>query len=179
MQCPGVPIEVRTRLLQNFQAGKMNKKMSLLTPPTDSTLGGESLSSICKSATASKDSEIYPKRMKQSLLIQATENSMITTMPLAEMERVYKTKVEAELYRHKALDCLIDPMVTAVLTLGHPPMKSFVPRNTATIYSKYVVPIDIATTFELVKYFGLLPVMATVLFDGVMVNMKSKVRRCC
>ncbi len=146
MQCPKVPIEVCTRLLQNSQAGKLNKKMSLLTPPTDSTLGKESLSSIRNSAAASKDPEIYPKRMKQSLLIRATENGMITTMPLAEIERVYKTKVEAVLYRHKPLDCLIDPMVIAALTLQHPPMKSFVPQNTATIYSKYVVPINIATT---------------------------------
>jgi hypothetical protein len=46
-------------------------------------------------------------------------------------------------------------------------MKSFIPQNIATIYLKYVVPIDIATKIELVKYFGLLPVMATVLFDGV------------
>ncbi len=80
---------------------------------------------------------------------------MITTMPLAEMERVYKAKVEAVLYCHKPLDCLIDPMVIAALSIRHPPMKSFIPQNTATIYSKYVVPIDIATTNELVKYFGL------------------------
>jgi hypothetical protein len=117
LQCPGVPIEVCTCLLQNSQAGRLNKKMSLLTPPTDSTLGGESLSSICKLAAASKDPEIYPKRMKQSLLIRATENGMITTMPLAEMERVYKAKVEAVLYCHEPLDCLIDPMVIAALTL--------------------------------------------------------------
>jgi hypothetical protein len=57
-------------------------------------------------------------------------------------------------------------------------MKSFIPQNTATIYLKYVVPIDIATATELVKYFGLLPGMATVPFDGVMVKRKSKVRRC-
>jgi hypothetical protein len=31
--------------------------------------------------------------------------------------------------------------------------------TTAAIYSKYSVPIDIATTTELVKYFGLLPGM--------------------
>ncbi len=117
--------------------------------------------------------------MKQSLLIQATENGMITSMPLAEMERVYKAKVEAVLYRHKPLDCVIDPMVIAALTLWHPPMKSFAPQNAATIYLKYVVPINIATTSELVKYFGILPGMATVLFDNVMVNRKSKVRRCC
>ncbi len=95
LQCPGVPIEVRTHLLQNSQAGKLNKKLSLLTLPTDSILGRESLSSICKLAAASKDPEIYPKRMKQSLLIRATENGMITTMPLTEMERVYKAEVEA------------------------------------------------------------------------------------
>jgi hypothetical protein len=104
---------------------------------------------------------------------------MITTMLLAEMERIYKAKVEAVPYRHKPLDHLIHPMVIAALTIGHPPMKSFVPQNTATIYSKYVVPIDIATTTELVKYFGLLPGMAAVSFDGMMVNRKSKVRQWC
>jgi hypothetical protein len=77
------------------------------------------------------------------------------------------------------MDRLIDPMVIAALTLRQPPMKSFVPQNTATIYSKYVVPIDIATTSELVDYFGVLPGMAAVLFDGVTVNRKSKVRLCC
>ncbi len=117
MQYPEVPIEVHTCLLQNSQAGRLNKKMSLLTLPTDSTLGKESLSSIHKLATASKDPEIYPKRMKQSLLIWATENGMITTMLLVEMERVYRAKVEAVLYHHKPLDCLIDPMVIAGLTL--------------------------------------------------------------
>jgi hypothetical protein len=152
--------------------------MSLLTPPTDSTLGGESLSSIQKLAAAASDGS-YPKRMKQSSLIRATENGQITTMTLAEMERVYKAEVEAVLYRHEPLDRLIDPMVIAALTLCNPPLKSFVPQNTATIYLKYVVPIDIATTSELVDYFGLLPGMATMLFDRVTVNSNSKVRWCC
>ncbi len=178
MQCPGVPIEVRTHLLQTSQAVRLNNKMFLLTPPTDSTLGGKSLSSIQKLAAAASDGS-YPKRMKQSSLIRATENGQITTMTLAEMERVYKAEVEAVLYRHKPLDCLIDPMVIAALTLWHPPIKSFVPQNTAPIYSKYVVPINIATTSELVDYFVLLPGMATVSLDGVTVNKKSKVRLCC
>ncbi len=117
MQCPGVPIKVRTHPLQNSQVGNLNKRMSLFTLLTDSTLGGESLSSIHKLAAASKDPEVYPKRTKQSLLIWATENGMITTMPLAEMERVYKAEVEAVLYRHEPLDCLIDPIVIAALTL--------------------------------------------------------------
>jgi hypothetical protein len=34
--CPGVAIEACTCLLQNSQAGSLNKKMSLLTLPTDS-----------------------------------------------------------------------------------------------------------------------------------------------
>ncbi len=117
--------------------------------------------------------------MKQTSLICTTNNGMITTILFAKMERVYMAKVEAVLYRHKWLDCLIDPMVIAALTIWHPPMKSFIPQNTATIYLKYVVPIDIATTTELVNFFGLLPGMATVSFDGVRVNRKSKVRQCC
>ncbi len=56
-------------------------------------------------------------------------------------------------------------------------MKSFIPQNTATNQFE-VLPIDIATTTELVKYFDLLSGMATMLFDGVMVNRKSKVRQC-
>ncbi len=55
-------------------------------------------------------------------------------------------------------------------------MKSFLPQNDDTIYTSYVLPIDIATTSELVKYVGLLPGMVTVSFDGVTVNRKSKVR---
>jgi hypothetical protein len=114
-----VATEVRTCLLQNRQAERLNKKMTLLTLltlPADSTLGGESLLPVCKSAIF-KDSETQPKRTKQSSLICTTKNSMITTMPLAEMERVYKVKVEAVIYRHDPLDCIIDLMVIAALTL--------------------------------------------------------------
>jgi hypothetical protein len=154
----------------------LNKKKSLLTPPTDSTLGGESLSSVHKLAI-SNNSGTCPKKMKQNSLLCNTDNGMITMMPLAEMERIYKAEVESVLLRNKPLDCLIDPMVIVALTIGHFPLKSFTPQNTATIYSKYVVPIDIATTTVTVKCFGLLPGMATVLFDNVTVNRKSKVRR--
>jgi hypothetical protein len=55
--------------------------------------------------------------MKQSSLICTTKNGMITMMLLAEMEKVYKAEVEAVLYHHKPLECLIDPMVIAALTL--------------------------------------------------------------
>jgi hypothetical protein len=97
-------------------------------------------------------------------------------MMIDEMKRVYKAKVEAVLYRHESLMRLLCPIVIATLTLWHPPMKSFIPQDTATIYSNYVVPIDIATTSELIKYFSLLPGMVTVSFDGVTANRKSKVR---
>jgi hypothetical protein len=163
---------VRTCLLQNSQAEKLNKKMSMQTLPTGSTLGGESLSSAIF-----KDSEINPKRIKQTFLICTTKNGMGTNMPVDEMERVYKAKVEAVLYHHEPLELLLDPMVIAALTLWHPPMKSFTPQHKSNIYLKYVVPINILTTSELVKYFGLLPGMATVSFNGVMLNRKSKERR--
>ena len=55
--------------------------------------------------------------------------------------------------------------------------QSFMPQSRHTIYNKYVVPIDMATTTELVRYFGILPGMVTVSFDGVTVNRKSKVRQ--
>ena len=74
---------------------------------------------------------------------------------------------------HKPLERLLDPMVIAALTLRDTPMKAFIPQHRITIYNKYVVPIDIATTSELVKYFSLLPGMVTVSFDGVTVNRKS------
>ncbi len=172
----GVSIEVCTLLLQNSQAGKLNKKMSMLTPLPDSTLGGETLSAIPKSYLF-KCSETYPKRLKQTSLIRTTKDGMITKLPVDEMERVYKAEVEAMLYRQEPLERLLDLMVIAALTLWHPAMKSFIPQHCTTIYNQYVVvPIDIATTNELVKYFVLLPGMATVSFDGVTVNRKSKVR---
>lgn len=170
LQCPGVAIEVRARLLQNSQAGRLQKKMTLLTPRTNSTLGGESLSSVRKSA------DLGNKRLKQTTLIRNTEDGKVTMMSIGEMSRVYSAEVEAVLYRHEPLTRLLDPMVIAALTLRHPPMKSFIPQNCDTIYTNYVLPIDIATTSELVKYVGLLPGMVTVSFDGVTANRKSKVR---
>ena len=145
--------------------------MTLLTPRTNSTLGGESLSSVRKSA------DLGNKRLKQTTLIRNTEDGKVTMMSIGEMSRVYSAEVEAVLYRHEPLTCLLDPMVIAALTLRHPPMKSFIPQNCDTIYTSYVLPIDIATTSELVKYVGLLPGMVAVSFDGVTANRKSKVRR--
>jgi hypothetical protein len=52
-------------------------------------------------------------------------------------------------------------------------MKSFLRQNAASIYSKNVVPIVIAITPELLKYFGLLPGMANMSFDRVTLNRKS------
>jgi hypothetical protein len=175
LQCPGVAIKVRTHLIQNSQAGKLTQKMAILTPSTNSTLGGQSSTSVCKLSLL-KDDTKHTKRLKQTSLICSTEDGKVTTMSIDEMTRVYKAKVEAVLYCHEPLTRLLCPTVIVALTLEHPPMKSFIPQNTATIYSKYVVPINIATTSELVKYFGLLPGMVTVSFDGVTANRKSKVR---
>ena len=144
--------------------------MTLLTPPTNSTLGGELLSSVCKSAGLGK------KRLKQTSLTCTTDDGKVTRMSIDEMKRVYTAKIETLLYHHEPLKRLLDPMVIAALTLRHPPMKSFLPQNDDTIYTSYVLPIDIATTSELVKYFGLLPGMVTVSFDGVTANRQSKVR---
>jgi hypothetical protein len=149
--------------------------MAILTPPTNSSLGGQSLISVRKLSLL-EDATKHTKRFKQTSLIRSTKDGKVTTMLIDEMKRVYKAKVEAVLYRHELLTRLLCPMVIAALTLWHPPMKSFIPQDTATIYSNYVVPIDIATTSEFIKYFGLLPGMVTVSFDGVRANRKSKVR---
>jgi hypothetical protein len=111
LQYPGVKIKVHTRLLQNSQAGRLNKKLFLLTPPTYSTVGGESLLSVRKLAI-SNNSGTYPKKMKQTSLLCTTDNGMSTTMPLAEMEMVYKNKVKAVLYYHEPLDSLIEVWCT-------------------------------------------------------------------
>ncbi len=123
-----------------------------------------------------KDDTKNTKRFKQTSLICSTKDGKVTTMSIDEMKRVYKAEVEAILYRHEPLTHLLCPIVIAALTLRHPPMKSFIPQCTKTIYSNYVKPIDIATTSELVKYFGLLPRTVTVSFDGVTASRKYKVR---
>jgi hypothetical protein len=175
LQCPGVAIKVRTHLIQNSQAGRLTKKMAILTPPTNSTLGSQSLTLVCKLSLL-EDATKHMKRFKQTSLIHSIEDEKVTTMLTDEMKRVYKAVVEAILYHHEPIMRLLCPMVIATLTLRHPPMKSFIPQDTATIYSNYVVPINITTNSELVKYFGLLPGMVTVSFDGVTANRKSKVR---
>jgi hypothetical protein len=107
----GSGIKVRACLLQNSQAGRLQKKMTLQTLPTNSTLGGESLSSVCKSAG------LGTKRLKQTSLIHTTDDGKVTRMSIDEMKRVYMAKVEAVLYRHEPLKGLLDPMVIAALTL--------------------------------------------------------------
>jgi hypothetical protein len=168
LQCLGVAIEVRTHLLQNSQAGRLKKKMTLLTLRTSSTLGGESLSSVRKSADLGK------QRLKQTSLICTTDDGKVTMMSVDKMKRVYMAKVEAVLYHHEPIKRLHDLMVITALTLRHPPMEKFLPQNHDMIYTSYVLPIDIATTSELVKYVGLLPGMVTVSFDGVTANKSQR-----
>ncbi len=140
MQCPGVAIEVRTHLIQNSQAGRLTKKMAILTPPTNSTLGGQSLTSV-RNLSLLEDATKHTKRFKQTSLICSTQDGKVTTMLIDEMKRVYKAEVEAVLYCHEPLTHLLCLMVIAALTLWHPPMKSFIPQDTATIYSNYVYPL--------------------------------------
>ena len=102
---------MRARLLQNSQAGRLQKKMALLPPPTNSPLGGESLSSVHKPADLGK------KRLTQTSLFHTTDDGMVTRMSIYEMKRDYRAKVEAVLYRQEPLTHLLDPVVIAVLTL--------------------------------------------------------------
>ena len=124
--------------------------MTLLSLPTNSTLGGELLSSVCKWAGLGK------KRLKQTSLIHTNNDGKVTRMSIDVMNRVYMAKVEAVLYHHEPLMHLLDPMVIVGSTHWHSPMKSFLPQNDDTIYTIYVLLIDIATTSELVKNVGLL-----------------------
>ncbi len=71
-------------------------------------------------------------------------------MLVDEMKRFYKAEVEAVLYPHEPQVHLLDPMVIVALTLWHPPMKSFLPQDAATIYANHGVPIDIKTTSKLI-----------------------------
>ena len=112
MQCPGVAIEVRARLIQNSQAGRLTKKTIILTPPANSTLGGQSLTSVCKLGLL-KDATKNTKRFKQTSLIRSTEDGKVATMSIDEMKRVYKAEVEAVLYRHEPLTRLLCPTVIA------------------------------------------------------------------
>ena len=68
MQCPGVAIEVRARLIQNSQAGRLTKKKIILTPPANYTLGGQSLTSVRKLGIL-EDATKNTKRFKQTSLI--------------------------------------------------------------------------------------------------------------
>jgi hypothetical protein len=79
LQCPGVAIEVRARLIQNSQAGRLMKKTVILTPPANSTLGGQSLTSVRKLGLL-KDATKNTKRFKQTSLICSTEDGKVTTM---------------------------------------------------------------------------------------------------
>jgi hypothetical protein len=65
--------------------------MAILTPPTNSTLGGQSLKSVQLSLI--KDAKKHTKRFKQTSLIRSTEDGKVTTMSIDEMKRVYKAEV--------------------------------------------------------------------------------------
>ncbi len=111
-------------------------KMTLLTPCTNSLPWAVN----------------FFQRLKQTTQIRTTDDGKVTIMSIDEMKQVYSSEVEAVLYCHEPLTRLLDRMVIAALTFQHPPMKPFLPQNCDMIYTSYVLPIDIATTSEPIKY---------------------------
>ncbi len=80
-------------------------------------------------------------------------------------------KVEVVLYHHEPLMLLLEALVTAVLTIWHPRMMSFLPQDKVTIYSNILYPSKLQLLLSLSR-----PGMFTMLFKGEVVNRKSKVR---
>jgi hypothetical protein len=68
-----VPVSFRIVRLEDLQ------KMAILTPPTNSILGGQLLTSVCKLSLL-KDATKHTKRFKQTSLICSTEDGKVTTM---------------------------------------------------------------------------------------------------
>eukprot|EP00957_Ditylum_brightwellii_P169369 12891171-Ditylum_brightwellii.AAC.1 len=72
------------------------------------------------------------------------------------------------------ISCLLDPLVRVALILHYPIIRKFLPLTIGTIYDKYVMEINKATTEELKTFVMKIPGLINISMDGVTVNRKQK-----
>ena len=75
------------------------------------------------------------------------------------------------------IDRVLDDFVKQALMARHPGVARFLPRHVDTVFTKYVVPIDISTKKELDGFIAKLPGFINVGMDGASVNSKQKVSK--
>jgi hypothetical protein len=97
-------------------------------------------------------------------------------MGKAEAEKIIFAEVKAMLARGEVLDRLLDDHVRAALLVRHSALGMYLPRDTQTIFSKYVILIDIVCKKELEGLMSKLPGLSNMAIDGASVNGKQKVR---
>ena len=96
-------------------------------------------------------------------------------MTQAEADKIIIAKVKAILARGEPHTRLLDDYVKASLLQRHPAIWNFLPRNSETIYNRYIISVDHNTTDELKRYIKKIPGRVNVAMDGATVNGKSKV----
>lgn len=98
-------------------------------------------------------------------------------MTVSEADAIITAEVKAILARGEPISRLLDNYVVASIMMRHPAITNFLPRNTGTIFDKYVIKIDNDTTKELQTFIAKLPGLISISMDGATVNGKQKVRR--
>ena len=145
-----------------------------------STSGGESLSDIHATATASSVGALgalgqAKKKSRQlSILRPTSSDGYATTISKSGAERIIKAEVEVALARYEPLERIFDPFNVSALLISHPAIGPYIPMTTQAVYDKYVKPIDKEVTGQLVELMKHQPGDITCNFDGVSVNGKSK-----
>ena len=95
----------------------------------------------------------------------------------AEAKKMITAKVTASLARGEPIYCVLEDFAKQALMTRHPGIARFLPRHVDTVFTNYVVPINISTQNELEGFIAKLPVFINVGMDGATVNSKQKVSK--
>ena len=194
-QCKGVGKETKRQLLKGSQANKRNGSLfAYSSEGTVDEMRGSALSSSSRcQATMSPLTansvppvphfgvpslppidltgiESNPKRKKQQPIGFPTLNR-------AEAEKIIKRKVRTTLARGETLNRLVDDHMVAEMVADFPAIAFYLPKDEATVFSKYAVPIDIESQEELKNFMLKLPGLINMSMDGATCNGKQKVSK--
>eukprot|EP00957_Ditylum_brightwellii_P117089 8931090-Ditylum_brightwellii.AAC.1 len=164
MGLQSAPSETVAAMRQRFRASAVNNSSLCVTDSTDD------VSDVTRASSVGGSARKKPAPSLQTKL----QDTYGGTLNQEGADVIIMTEVRAMVSRGKALSRLLDPYVQAGLIQRHPAISKFLPRNTETIFDKYVVKVDEESKAELVTFLKNIPGHVNVAMDGVTVNGKQK-----
>ena len=171
--CESLSEAEKTAIVSSSQTGKRIRAMQNLKA-TAATFGSETLANIRQSKFA-EINERQQKKVKQLPIVPQPDYGLVEQLNADQANAIILRKVEPQVARKEAVDRILCPFVQAEMLADHPAIGAYLPKNSETVFSNFVVPIDQKSSKEVYEIFKTKPGLASLGMDSATINSKSKV----